>query len=126
MNFHEASSRFPDLSEDMVVRSTDGEKLGAVIFCGENAFTVEKGLFFPKDFTFHYEDIQALQNGELIVTQAVENLEPWRDETYHGWSAPATGTGMFAGGAFGATPDLPGQPGTGALAGEALSEQTKR
>lgn len=124
MDRQAALSQFPGFGEDMVVRSADGEKLGAVIYCGEEQFIVEKGLFFPKDFTFSYDDIQELRDGELIVTHRVESLNSWRDETFPGWKSLAigTGTGMFAGGAFGTTPEVVGQPDEALAPGETLDD----
>jgi uncharacterized protein (TIGR02271 family) len=45
------------IREGMTAWSADDEKLGKVIQCGETSFVIEKGLFFPKDYTFAYDEI---------------------------------------------------------------------
>ena len=52
----------------------------------EDSFVVQKGLFFPKDFVFRYEDVQHYQDGEVTVNVRNTELEQWRDESYVGWT----------------------------------------
>ncbi len=53
------------IREGMVVRSSDGEKLGKVIRCGEAEFIIEKGFFFPKDYVARYD--QATVSGDEVL-----------------------------------------------------------
>jgi uncharacterized protein (TIGR02271 family) len=61
-----------DIRTGMVVKSSDGEKLGKVIRCDADAFLIEKGLFFPKDYIARYDQIAAVEQDEvrLAVTAA--------------------------------------------------------
>ena len=40
----------------MAVYSQDGEKLGKVVDVDDDGLFVEKGLFFPKEYGFGYDD----------------------------------------------------------------------
>lgn len=63
-----------DIREGMIVRSADGEKLGRVIACGEEAFQIEKGLFFPEDFVARYESIVDIRDGEVFLLEGRDAL----------------------------------------------------
>lgn len=78
--------KYPAVAEGTVVRCRDGEKLGKISAMDEDSFVVQKGLFFPKDFIFRYEDIQDYRDGEITVNAHHTDLEDWRDESYAGWS----------------------------------------
>ena len=56
-----------EIAEGMIVRSADGEKLGKVVACEAKTFQVEKGFFFPKEFTVKYEEITDMRAGEIIL-----------------------------------------------------------
>ncbi|MFL5356848.1 YsnF/AvaK domain-containing protein [Archangium sp.] len=62
------------LREGMTVRSIDGEKLGRVFAIADEAFYIEKGLFFPKDYLVRYSDISDIRDGELILLHGRESL----------------------------------------------------
>jgi uncharacterized protein (TIGR02271 family) len=62
------------LKEGMTVRSFDGEKLGKVFAIGDDAFHIEKGLFFPKDYLVRYAEISDIRDGEIILTHGREGL----------------------------------------------------
>jgi uncharacterized protein (TIGR02271 family) len=53
------------IHEGMIVRSSDGEKLGKVIRCGADEFIIEKGFFFPKDYVVRYD--QASVSGDEVL-----------------------------------------------------------
>jgi len=78
--------KYPGVREGMIARSLDGEKLGKVVSMGDDHFTIEKGIFFPKNFTFRYDDIQEFRDGELILSRSQGDFTEWRDESYPGWS----------------------------------------
>ncbi|WP_342376653.1 DUF2382 domain-containing protein [Myxococcus stipitatus] len=64
-----------DIKEGMVVRSIDGEKLGKVFAMGDDAFHIERGLFFPKDYRVAFTDVSELRDGEVILTRGKESLQ---------------------------------------------------
>ena len=69
----------------MPVYSNDGEKLGKVTNLGNDYFIVEKGFFFPKDFTLRYEDIQNVRDGSVYLAISKAELSDWREPSYAGW-----------------------------------------
>jgi uncharacterized protein (TIGR02271 family) len=62
------------VSEGMVVKSADGERLGKVVACQPTGFVLEKGFLFPKDTLVPYERISAVSNGELVLSLAKAEL----------------------------------------------------
>jgi uncharacterized protein (TIGR02271 family) len=94
--------------EGMTVRSSDGEKLGKVFALGGEAFHIEKGLFFPKDYLVRYQDISDIRDGEIILMHGRESLLRLSGEAS---SAPVTGYGTTAD----LGTDVTASQGTGAL-----------
>lgn len=82
----EMTRRFPMLLESPTVYSEDGEKLGKIKQLEEDHFVVEKGWFFPKEFSFRYSDIEDVTNDEVKILRGGPEMQPWRDESYPGWS----------------------------------------
>ncbi|HYO54510.1 YsnF/AvaK domain-containing protein [Archangium sp.] len=78
--------------EGMTVRSIDGEKLGRVFSLGDDAFHIEKGLFFPKDYLVRYADISDIRDGEIILMHGRESLLRLSGEDKYGTTA-GLGTG---------------------------------
>jgi uncharacterized protein (TIGR02271 family) len=66
--------------------SLDGEKLGEVENLDEDSITIEKGWFFPKDFTIRYDDVVDVREDHLIVNRGRADLDEWRTPDYTGWS----------------------------------------
>ena len=58
-----------EVAEGMIVRSSDGEKLGKVVACEARSFQLEKGFFFPREFTVKYEEITEMRGGEIILAR---------------------------------------------------------
>src|SRR5262249_40412702 len=58
-----------EIAEGMIVRSADGEKLGKVVLCEARTFQVEKGFFFPREFTVKYEEITEMRAGVIILAR---------------------------------------------------------
>lgn len=58
------------IAEGMTVRAADGKKLGKVIECAEGSFVVEKGLFFPKDYTIRYDQVAEVREDEVYLSVA--------------------------------------------------------
>lgn len=63
-----------NIKEGMTVRSSDGEKLGKVFAIGDDAFQIEKGLFFPKDYIVRYAEVSDIRDGDIILTHGKESL----------------------------------------------------
>jgi uncharacterized protein (TIGR02271 family) len=85
MDKHEFLNKYPRLEQGMVVYSREGEKLGKLVRADEYSLTIEKGFFFPKDFTFRYDDVDDVSGGEIIMNTRRTELDPWRSERYEGW-----------------------------------------
>jgi hypothetical protein len=77
------------VKEGMVVRSQDGEKLGRVSAVGEDAFHIEKGLFFPKDYLVRFSEVAGVRDGELVLSHGRASLRALSSEERHG--APGAG-----------------------------------
>jgi uncharacterized protein (TIGR02271 family) len=60
--------------EGLKVRSSDGKNLGKVVSCGADTFIIEKGFFFPKDFTARYEQVADLREDEIWLGEAGDQL----------------------------------------------------
>jgi len=55
------------INRGMPVRSAGGKKLGKVSRLEPDVFLIEKGFFFPKDYSVRYEDVQEIRSGEIIL-----------------------------------------------------------
>ena len=87
------------IREGMVVRSADGEKLGKVFAVGDDAFHIEKGLFFPKDYVARFSDITDVRDGEIILASGRDALRSADEASYASTSTSSsttTGTGLGA------------------------------
>jgi hypothetical protein len=51
----------------MPVYSQDGEKLGKVADVDDTGLFVEKGLFFPKEYGFGYDDVVDVRNDGVYL-----------------------------------------------------------
>jgi hypothetical protein len=60
--------------EGMVVRSSDGKKLGRVMACEEESFIVEKGFFFSTDYVARYDDVTQTSGDEIRLSRAQKEL----------------------------------------------------
>lgn len=79
-------STHPDVRTGMDAYTVDGEKLGEVRRLDEDSITIEKGWFFPKDFTVRYDDVVDTREDHVIVRESRGDLDAWRDDRYAGWS----------------------------------------
>jgi uncharacterized protein (TIGR02271 family) len=62
------------IKEGMTVRSLDGHKLGKVYAIGETEFHIEKGLFFPKDYSCRFSEISDIRDGDIILAHGRDSL----------------------------------------------------
>jgi uncharacterized protein (TIGR02271 family) len=77
------------IHEGMTVLSSDGEKLGKVTACAGSTFTIEKGIFFPKDYVARADEIADVTGDEVRLALTKESFLRLR-EGYGG----LTSTGM--------------------------------
>ena len=78
--------KYPDVREGVTVIGRDGEELGRAVGFDENSFTVQKGRFFPKDFTLRYDDIHEYKDGNIYLTHGTAELDEWKSDSYKGWN----------------------------------------
>lgn len=82
---NESQQKYPDLREGLNAYNKEGDKLGRIVELKDDYLTVEKGVFFPKDFTFRYDDIVEVHDGSITLSRGRKELENWKDEKYEGW-----------------------------------------
>jgi uncharacterized protein (TIGR02271 family) len=58
------------VKEGMTVISADGEKLGKIKKCGAEAFFIEKGFFFPKEYEASYAEVERIEGDRVFLGQA--------------------------------------------------------
>jgi hypothetical protein len=63
------------IQEGMVVRSSDGKRLGRVLGCDERGFVVEKGFFFATEYVATYGDVADVAGDEIRLSLPEERLE---------------------------------------------------
>ncbi|MFL5813224.1 MAG: DUF2382 domain-containing protein [Bdellovibrionia bacterium] len=85
-NREKALTRFQGMSEGTPVYTQDNERLGKITSLDDDSFTVEKGIFFPKDFVIRYDDIQDIQDKGIYLNLTKDELNDWKNESYQGWS----------------------------------------
>lgn len=69
MRKDQALEKFPKITTGMPVYDHENRRLGRVVALSEDALTVEKGIFFPKDFTLRYEQIEACREGRVFISK---------------------------------------------------------
>jgi len=79
-------SRYPDIKEGIDVYSKDDIDLGKIVAMDEDFITIRKGLFFPKDFKFRYDDVKDVQGNKLIMNYSESELADWKDVNYKGYN----------------------------------------
>ncbi len=66
----------------MTVRSADGDKLGKVQDVRGETFLVEKGFFFPKDYTASMSQIQEISDDTIYLKWGTKMVETEYDTVY--------------------------------------------
>jgi uncharacterized protein (TIGR02271 family) len=67
------ASRFSGkIQEGFEVLSSDGKKLGKVVAIQADNFVVEKGFFFPKDYTIALDDIREVRGDTILLSRTQE------------------------------------------------------
>jgi uncharacterized protein (TIGR02271 family) len=64
-----------EVTQGMKVRSSDGASLGKIIRVEPGYFVVEKGFFFPKDYTVQRSLVQDVREGECWLAVSRAELE---------------------------------------------------
>jgi hypothetical protein len=67
MNKKEFLARYPEYTDGIVVRSSDGERLGEVLTLRESDFVIEQGFFFPRDYAVRFDQVERIHDGELVL-----------------------------------------------------------
>ncbi len=83
---NESVKKFPELHEGLRVKTNDGDDVGKIVQLYDNYFVLEKGIFFPREFTARYDDIRDIQDNVVYLRQLRDELSPWREEQYEGWA----------------------------------------
>ena len=82
-----------EIREGMTVRSADGEKLGRVIRCDQDAFIIEKGFFFPKDYIVRY-DQASVRGDEVLLALSASSLREAGDADRSGREHETEASGL--------------------------------
>ena len=62
------------IHEGMVVRSSEGKRLGRVLATDEGAFTVEKGFLWVTDYVAQYQDVSDILGEEIRLSRAKKEV----------------------------------------------------
>lgn len=71
-----------ELNEGMTVRSADGDKLGKIVAINDRGIQIEKGIFFPKEYTASFDQIDQISNGDLYLKWGTNLIEQQYDSFY--------------------------------------------
>lgn len=63
-----------NIQPGMTVRDRDGHKLGHVILVDDEAFFVEKGLFFPRDYLCRFADVAEVRGDDVVLAHGRDDL----------------------------------------------------
>ncbi|ATB31088.1 hypothetical protein [Melittangium boletus] len=63
-----------DVQVGMDVKSRDGRKLGKVIGLADDAFVVERGLFFVRDYRVPFRAVETIERGDIYLSLNREQL----------------------------------------------------
>jgi hypothetical protein len=70
--------------EGMVVRDSNGKKLGRVLSRTQGGFVIEKGFFLVTDYATRYDDVAGIAGDTIQLSRP-------REELAHGALQPPTG-----------------------------------
>jgi uncharacterized protein (TIGR02271 family) len=62
------------IREGMVVYSSDDERLGKVVSCLDDSFIIEKGIFFPREYTASYSSVRDVRGDEIVLSSRKDEL----------------------------------------------------
>lgn len=64
-----------DIQLGMVVKSKDGHQLGRVIGLLDDAFIVEKGVFYARDYRVPFRSVDTLQGDDVLLSLDRDQLQ---------------------------------------------------
>ncbi len=74
-----------DLSENMRVRTREGDEVGTIIRLEPGGILVEKGVFFLKDYLIPISLVSEVREGEVYLSLTREELHREREAGTAGW-----------------------------------------
>lgn len=63
-----------DVRVGMVVKSKDGHRLGKVIGLAEDAFVVEKGVFYARDYRVPFRSVERIEDDDIHLSMDKDAL----------------------------------------------------
>jgi hypothetical protein len=76
------------VKEGMTVRSMDGHKLGKVYAVSAQEFFIEKGIFFPRDYSVRFGEVSDILDGEIILAHGKDSLRSFSDAMLYNSNLP--------------------------------------
>lgn len=64
-----------DVRVGMDVRSRDGRRLGRVIGLAEDAFVVEKGVFYARDYRVPFRSVETIEGDDILLSLDKDELQ---------------------------------------------------
>ncbi|WP_146210206.1 hypothetical protein [Vitiosangium sp. GDMCC 1.1324] len=64
-----------DVRVGMEVKSRDGHRLGRVIGLVEDAFVVEKGVFYARDYRVPFRSVEAIKGDDIFLSVDKDQLQ---------------------------------------------------
>jgi uncharacterized protein (TIGR02271 family) len=92
MGREEHEMNIADLREGMKVRSADGTSLGKIVQLAGDTMIIEKGFFFPKDYTCDMRYVSEVRDGEVWLSASDDVLrssDVWEGSTAAGTTGGA-------------------------------------
>jgi uncharacterized protein (TIGR02271 family) len=71
-----------NLKEGMTVRSADGDKLGTIVGIYDGRIEIEKGIFFPKEYTASFDQLDEVSGDDVYLNWGTHLVESRYDELY--------------------------------------------
>lgn len=63
-----------DVRVGMDVKSKDGHRLGKVIGLADDAFVVEKGVFYARDYRVPFRSVESIEGDDILLSLDKEQL----------------------------------------------------
>lgn len=95
-----------DLREGMKVRSSDGTSLGKIVQLAGDSMIIEKGFFFPKDYTCDMRYVSEVRDDEVWLSASDDMLRRGELATGASTMGTAVGTSRTEATAAGTTEEL--------------------
>ena len=86
MNKNDFINKFSYVKRVEDAYTNDGEKLGKITALDDDYLTIKEGMFFPKEFSFRYDEIMDIRDDNVILKYNKADLKNWNDKNYEGWN----------------------------------------